>query len=106
MYPLTNIQNPTLFPLFSLHLSTHEHDHKTNDFDLPRSTDRLRPPFPSHSRSSSTPPPAAKIMGKTTRMSADEKRQAILGIYHRTKEVYTEKEIISLAAKAGVNQNT
>jgi len=39
-------------------------------------------------------------------MSMDEKRQAILGVYHRTKEVYNEKEIISLAAKAGVNQNT
>mmetsp|Transcript_27178 Transcript_27178/g.58416 ORF Transcript_27178/g.58416 Transcript_27178/m.58416 type:complete len:214 (-) Transcript_27178:372-1013(-) len=46
------------------------------------------------------------MSAKTKRMSADEKRQAILGVYHRTKEVYTEKEIISLAAKAGVNQNT
>ena len=35
-----------------------------------------------------------------------EKRNAILGVYHSTKEVYTEKEIIALAAKAGVNQNT
>ena len=43
---------------------------------------------------------------KTVRMSADEKRRAILGVYHRTKEVYTEKEIIALATKAGVNQNT
>lgn len=46
------------------------------------------------------------MSAKTKRMSADEKRQAILGVYHRSKEVYTEKEIISLAAKAGVNQNT
>lgn len=45
------------------------------------------------------------MSNKTKRMSADEKRQTILGIYHRTKEVYTEKEIIALAAKAGVNQN-
>ena len=43
---------------------------------------------------------------KTVRMSADEKRRAILGVYHRAKEVYTEKEIIALATKAGVNQNT
>lgn len=40
------------------------------------------------------------------RMSAEEKRKAILAIYHSTKEVYTEKEIIALATKAGVNQNT
>mmetsp|Transcript_34164 Transcript_34164/g.58002 ORF Transcript_34164/g.58002 Transcript_34164/m.58002 type:complete len:197 (-) Transcript_34164:493-1083(-) len=46
------------------------------------------------------------MSAKTKRMSAEEKRQAILGIYHSTKEVYTEKEIILLAAKAGVNQNT
>lgn len=46
------------------------------------------------------------MSGKTKRMSAEEKRQAILGVYHRTKEVYTEKEIVILAAKAGVNQNT
>ena len=46
------------------------------------------------------------MSAKTKRMSAEEKRQAILGIYHSTKEVYTEKEIIALAAKAGVNQNT
>jgi len=39
-------------------------------------------------------------------MSAEEKRAAILGVYHRTKEVYTEKEIIALAAKEGVNQQT
>jgi len=43
---------------------------------------------------------------KTKRMSADEKRQAILHVYHKNKEVYTEKEIVALAAKAGVNQNT
>lgn len=46
------------------------------------------------------------MSAKTKRMSAEEKRQAILGVYHSTKEVYTEKEIIALAAKAGVNQNT
>ena len=39
-------------------------------------------------------------------MSAEEKRKCILGIYHKTKLVYTEKEIIALATKAGVNQNT
>lgn len=35
-------------------------------------------------------------------MSAEEKRKTILDIYHKTKEVYTEKEIIALAIKAGV----
>ena len=39
-------------------------------------------------------------------MSAEEKRQVVLGIYHKTKDVYTEKEILALAAKAGVNANT
>jgi len=39
-------------------------------------------------------------------MSAEEKRKTILGIYQTTKEVYTEKEIIALASKAGVNENT
>ena len=39
-------------------------------------------------------------------MSMDEKRKAILEIYHKTKLVYTEKEIIQLATKAGVNSNT
>jgi hypothetical protein len=39
-------------------------------------------------------------------MSADEKRQTILKLYHASKEVYTEKEIVALAAKAGVNGNT
>ena len=39
-------------------------------------------------------------------MSADEKRKAILSIYHTTKTVYTEKEILTLASKAGVNSNT
>ena len=42
----------------------------------------------------------------TKRMSVDEKRKVILDIYHKTKAVYTEKEIISLATKAGVNTNT
>ena len=57
---------------------------------------------------SSAPPTNPKYImsNKTGRMSADEKRRAVLGIYHRTKMVYTEKEIIALAAKAGVNQNT
>lgn len=39
-------------------------------------------------------------------MSADEKRKVILAIYHKTKSVYTEKEILTLATKAGVNANT
>lgn len=45
-------------------------------------------------------------MGNTKRMSAEEKRKVVLEIYHRTKEVYTEKEILALATKAGVNQST
>ena len=36
----------------------------------------------------------------------EDKRKAILNIYHQTKGVYTEKEIITLASKAGVNMNT
>ena len=40
------------------------------------------------------------------RMSAEEKRKVVLGVYHKTKQVYTEKEILTLAAKAGVNSNT
>ncbi|GMH82413.1 hypothetical protein TrVE_jg584 [Triparma verrucosa] len=43
-------------------------------------------------------PPASK------RMSAEEKKNTILLIYHTTKDVYTEKEIISLATKSGVSQ--
>lgn len=39
-------------------------------------------------------------------MSAEEKRKVILDIYHKTQQVYTEKEIIALAAKAGVNANS
>lgn len=39
-------------------------------------------------------------------MSAEEKRKVIIDIYHQTKDVYTEKEIIVLATKAGVNVNT
>lgn len=46
------------------------------------------------------------MAGGTVRMSADEKRKTILGIYHKTKAVYTEKEIVTLATKAGVNSNT
>ena len=45
-------------------------------------------------------------MAGSKRMSAEEKRQVVLGIYHKTKDVYTEKEILALAAKAGVNANT
>jgi hypothetical protein len=39
-------------------------------------------------------------------MSAEEKRKVVLDIYHTTKQVYIEKEILSLASKAGVNGNT
>eukprot|EP00592_Proboscia_alata_P001812 CAMPEP_0194379766 /NCGR_PEP_ID=MMETSP0174-20130528/40279_1 /TAXON_ID=216777 /ORGANISM="Proboscia alata, Strain PI-D3" /LENGTH=207 /DNA_ID=CAMNT_0039162659 /DNA_START=54 /DNA_END=677 /DNA_ORIENTATION=+ len=45
-------------------------------------------------------------MAGSKRMSAAEKRSAILEIYHRTKQVYTEKEIVILATKAGVNGQT
>lgn len=45
-------------------------------------------------------------MAGSKRMSAEEKRKAILGIYHQTKSVYTEKEIVTLATKAGVNPST
>lgn len=45
-------------------------------------------------------------MAGSKRMSAEEKHKAILAVYHKTKDVYTEKEIIALATKAGVNQNT
>jgi len=45
-------------------------------------------------------------MGGTKRMSMEEKRKAVLDIYHKTKSVYTEKEILALAVKAGVNQGT
>mmetsp|Transcript_1605 Transcript_1605/g.2038 ORF Transcript_1605/g.2038 Transcript_1605/m.2038 type:complete len:222 (+) Transcript_1605:117-782(+) len=43
---------------------------------------------------------------KTKRMSAEEKRKVITGLYHTSKDVYTEKEIVSLATKAGVNANS
>eukprot|EP00804_Cyclotella_cryptica_P022937 CCRYP_018755-RA/>CCRYP_018755-RA protein AED:0.07 eAED:0.07 QI:152/1/1/1/1/1/3/724/212 len=46
------------------------------------------------------------MAGSTKRMSAEEKRQTILKIYHQAKEVFTEKEIVALASKAGVNANT
>ncbi|KAL3775961.1 hypothetical protein ACHAWO_012149 [Cyclotella atomus] len=45
-------------------------------------------------------------MAPSKRMSLEEKRSTILKIYHSSKEVYTEKEIVALAAKAGVNANT
>eukprot|EP00977_Amphora_coffeiformis_P011135 scaffold2657_cov89-Amphora_coffeaeformis.AAC.29 len=45
-------------------------------------------------------------MGGTKRMSMEEKRKVVLDIYHQTKSVYTEKEILALAVKAGVNQGT
>lgn len=44
--------------------------------------------------------------GGSKRMSMEEKRKVVLDIYHKTKSVYTEKEILALAAKAGVNANT
>jgi hypothetical protein len=43
-------------------------------------------------------------MGGAKRMSKEEKRQAVLGIYHTTKQVYTENEILKLAAKEGIAQ--
>jgi hypothetical protein len=45
-------------------------------------------------------------MGGTTRMSGEEKRKVVLDLYHRTKTVFTEKEILTAATKAGVNANT
>eukprot|EP00934_Nitzschia_sp_Nitz4_P007538 Nitzschia sp. Nitz4//scaffold190_size42200//5749//6586//NITZ4_007385-RA/size42200-snap-gene-0.85-mRNA-1//-1//CDS//3329540123//7528//frame0 len=45
-------------------------------------------------------------MAGAKRMSAEEKRKVILGIYHKTQSVYTEKEILALVAKAGVNANS
>mmetsp|Transcript_10989 Transcript_10989/g.25612 ORF Transcript_10989/g.25612 Transcript_10989/m.25612 type:complete len:225 (-) Transcript_10989:1392-2066(-) len=45
-------------------------------------------------------------MGGAKRMSAEEKRKVILGIYHKDQQVYTEKEILSLAAKAGISANS
>ena len=39
-------------------------------------------------------------------MSMEEKRKVVLGIYHQTKSVYSEKEILALAVRAGVNQGT
>ncbi|KAG7367911.1 Mnd1 family protein [Nitzschia inconspicua] len=45
-------------------------------------------------------------MGGTKRMSMEEKRKAILEIYHKDQLVYTEKEIFALAAKAGINANS
>jgi hypothetical protein len=45
-------------------------------------------------------------MAGAKRMSQEEKRKALLDIYHTTKQVYTEKEILTLASKAGVNANT
>jgi hypothetical protein len=45
-------------------------------------------------------------MAGSKRMSADEKRKTILDVFHKSKSVYTEKEIITLATKAGVNTNT
>jgi len=45
-------------------------------------------------------------MAGSKRMSKEEKRQAVLGIYHKTKQVYTEKEIIALATKEGASCNS
>lgn len=39
-------------------------------------------------------------------MSQEEKRKVLLKIYHESKQVYTEKEVIALATKAGINANT
>ena len=39
-------------------------------------------------------------------MSMEEKRKVVLEIYHKSKSVYTEKEIVALGTKAGVNGNT
>lgn len=61
----------------------------------------ISPVHPTHSHQSNN-----TMSSKTKRMSADEKRQTILKIYHGNKEVYTEKEIVALASKAGVNVNT
>lgn len=45
-------------------------------------------------------------MAGSKRMSQEEKRKTILDIYHKSKEVFTEKEICALATKAGVNAGT
>ncbi|OEU22823.1 meiotic nuclear division protein 1 [Fragilariopsis cylindrus CCMP1102] len=45
-------------------------------------------------------------MGGTKRMNVEEKRKVIMGIYHKDQQVYTEKEILSVVAKAGVNANS
>mmetsp|Transcript_25596 Transcript_25596/g.51103 ORF Transcript_25596/g.51103 Transcript_25596/m.51103 type:complete len:213 (+) Transcript_25596:54-692(+) len=37
------------------------------------------------------------------RMSAEEKRECLLSLYHATKDVYTEKEVQSLGCKAGIS---
>jgi len=42
----------------------------------------------------------------TKRMSLEDKRNTLLGIYHETKQVYTEKEIVALGTKAGILTNT
>jgi len=39
-------------------------------------------------------------------MSAEEKRKVLLSVYHKSKQVYTEKEILALGAKEGINSNT
>ena len=39
-------------------------------------------------------------------LSADEKRDVILNIYHTNKDVYNLKEIEQLGSKAGVVQQT
>lgn len=45
-------------------------------------------------------------MAGAKRMSAEEKRKVMLAVYHKTKQVYIEKEILSLASKEGINANT
>lgn len=45
-------------------------------------------------------------MGGSKRMSTEEKRKAILAIYHKSQLVYTEKEIFSIISKAGISNNS
>mmetsp|Transcript_55425 Transcript_55425/g.134592 ORF Transcript_55425/g.134592 Transcript_55425/m.134592 type:complete len:238 (-) Transcript_55425:312-1025(-) len=43
-------------------------------------------------------------MGGTKRMSVEEKKKVILNIFHTEQQVYLEKEITTLAEKAGVSR--
>ena len=42
----------------------------------------------------------------TKRMSLDDKRNTLLALYHETKQVFTEREIVALGTKAGILSNT